>query len=434
MACTLLDRVAPVASLSSPDSRRPLRSATMGRLFETMNPMRFRHFPILALLCLPLSSLGQTSAHAPYQIFGGFSALSNSFNGLPGSHSPLIGWDAAVAFPAWHNVRFKLDVSGFNGENLGAPQNAFFIMGGAQYDHAWHRERLFAHALFGDGGLNRNWGPNGALGGTASFAVLLGGGVDTPISPHFAFRVEGDMQHTNFALIQSRSNPVPYRIPGLPTYFGRFTTGIVWTPRLASSNSITNRTPNPHGEPADSEVIFESLNSFGHYHIFAYSWWSYLNVAGVEYDRPAWGRFLGAQMDYVAEILPIAILRQPSKTDVFGDPLTTEHKTVAGIGISPIGLRLIWRNGKEWKPYYTIKAGMIGFDEKALSEYASYEDFTLQQSIGMQFRMTNRWDFRAGISDFHFSNAFMVPNNPGIDEMAYNVGLSLHFKTRPLHF
>jgi hypothetical protein len=131
-------------------------------------------------------------------------------------------------------------------------------------------------------------------------------------------------------------------------------------------------------------------------------------------------------MDYVAEILPVALLRQPIKTDVFGDPLTTAHTTIAGLGISPIGLRMIWRDGKNWKPYYTIKGGMIGFNHKALSEEGSYENFTLQQTIGIQFKLQGRWDIRAGLSDFHFSNGFLVPNNPGIDEMSYNAGLSFH--------
>ncbi len=62
--------------------------------------MRFSFCTLSALLCLPLVALGQSRAHAPYQIFGGLSMLSNSFNGLPGARSPLAGWDAAVAFPA----------------------------------------------------------------------------------------------------------------------------------------------------------------------------------------------------------------------------------------------------------------------------------------------------------------------------------------------
>ena len=176
----------------------------------------------------------------------------------------------------------------------------------------------------------------------------------------------------------------------------------------------------------ESELIVEGLGSFGHFHIFAYSWWSYLDVGGLEYDRHSWDRFLGARRDYVAEILPVAILRQPSKTDVFGDPLSVDHKVNYGVGISPAGMRLIWRDGKNWKPYYSIKGGLIVFTRKSLSEYASYLNFSLQQSFGVQFKVTKRWDFRMGFSDFHFSNAFMVPSNPGIDEMMYSGGICYH--------
>jgi hypothetical protein len=176
----------------------------------------------------------------------------------------------------------------------------------------------------------------------------------------------------------------------------------------------------------ESELIVEGLGSFGHFHVFAFSWWSSLDVGGLEYDRHSWDRFLGARRDYVAEILPVAILRQPAKTDVFGDPLTTKRKTNYGVGISPAGMRLIWRDGKKWKPYYTIKGGLIIFTQKSISEYASYQNFSLQQAFGIQFRVTPQWDFRVGASDFHFSNAFMVPSNPGIDEMMYSGGICYH--------
>src|ERR1700738_1868450 len=137
-----------------------------------------------------------------------------------------------------------------------------------------------------------------------------------------------------------------------------------------AQDGIAPANPKPH-QPPESELIFEGFNSFGHFHVFAYSWWSYLGVGGVEYDRHSWDKFLGARRDYVAEILPVAILRQPAKTDVFGDPLTRAHKTNYGVGISPIGMRLIWRDGKNWKPYYTIKAGLIVFTQKSISEYPS---------------------------------------------------------------
>jgi hypothetical protein len=386
-------------------------------------------------LLLTLAADAQSGSSAPYQIFAGFTYLSNSFNGTPGARQPLIGWDASVAFPPYRHLRFVIDFSDYSGNNLGAPQHAYFIMGGGKYERRFHKEGLFVKALVGDGGINRNWGANAARGGTASFSTFVGGGVDTPISRRFGIRVEGGFQHANFALIQSTTDPVPYRIPGLPNYFGRISTGLIWTPRLnpTSENLVSQRRESP-GKPVESELIFEGLNSFGHFHVFAYTWWSYLHVGGVEYDRHSWGSFIGARLDYVAEILPLAFLRQPSKTDVFGDPLSKAYTTIEGLGISPIGLRMIWRDGKNWKPYYLIKGGMIGFTHKALSEQGSYENFTLQQNIGIQFRLSSRWDFRAGLSDFHFSNGFVVPNNPGIDEMSYNAGLSYHLTKRRASF
>jgi hypothetical protein len=380
---------------------------------------------------LPPAAAAQSPSSAPYELFGGFTYLSNSFNATPGARQPLTGWDASVAFPSYRHLRFVIDVSDYSGSNIGATQHAYFIMGGGQYGRRFHNECLFVKALVGDGGINRNWGAGAAPGGTASFSTFVGGGADTPLSRRFAFRVEGGFQHTNFALIQSTTNPIPYRIPGLPNYFGRISAGLVWIPRVNSTSSVASQSHHTSHEPVDSELIVEDLNSFGHYHVFAYTWWSYLHVAGVEYDRHSWGSFIGARVDYVAEILPVALLIQPRTTDTFGDPLSLAHTTIAGLGISPIGLRMMWRNGKSWKPYYSIKGGMIGFTHKALSEHGSYENFTLQQSVGIQFKLTNRWDFRTGLSDFHFSNGFLVPNNPGIDEMSYIAGLSFHLAKSP---
>jgi opacity protein-like surface antigen len=369
----------------------------------------------------------QSAAPAPYQIYGGYSWLSNAFNGLPGAHQGLNGWNAGVGLPPWHGLRTRIEVERFTGDNLGASEKALFIMGGGQYEHALGRERLFAEALFGDISMNRYWGPHGLPGESVSFTEKLGGGVDTPINSHFAIRVEGAYQNENLALIKAVTSTTPYRPAGLPSSFATLQTGLVWTPKTAVTRGpalIPSKFPR---QPVAQELIFETLNSFGHVKIFANSWWSYLNVAGVEYDRHSWGSFIGARMDYVAEVLPVAILRQPTKTDVYGNNHSgTARKTIPGLGITPVGLRMIWRDGHAVKPYYEIKGGMIFFTQKAISQYASYENFSLQQSIGAQFKLTHKFDLRAGISHFHFSNAFVVPSNPGIDAMSWNAGLSYH--------
>jgi len=181
----------------------------------------------IALLCLSSALYAQTEVPARYQIYGGYALLSNTLNGVAGSHQPLNGWDSAAAFAPWHNLRFKLDVSQYRGANLGAPQHLLFIMAGGQYSRRFGRETAFADCLAGVGGANKTWPANNAIGQTASFSSLVGGGLDTPLTRHIAYRVSGGYQYSYFDL-DHPVTLVPYRIPGLPTNFGRLSTGFVW--------------------------------------------------------------------------------------------------------------------------------------------------------------------------------------------------------------
>lgn len=174
-------------------------------------------------------SSGEMGGASRYQLYGGYTWLSNSFNGTPGHRQPLNGFEASLEFPyIWRGLRFKADTAIYRGTNQGAPQNGYFVMGGFQYDHRIGRETLFGQTLAGDIGINQNWGPNQDPGMTASFTTVTGGGLDTPISRRFAIRVGGDWVYENFALIESVKNTTPYRIPGLPNFFGKISTGVVW--------------------------------------------------------------------------------------------------------------------------------------------------------------------------------------------------------------
>jgi len=189
--------------------------------------MPSRLLALVALICLSSPLHAQKEAPARYQLSGGYSYLSNSLDGVTGSHQGLNGWNVAFAIPEWHALRFKIDYSAYRGTNLGAPQSPYYIVGGAQYDVHIRRETLFVDAMAGDAGAGHNWAANGAVGQTASFVSLLGGGLDTPLSRRIAFRVSGGYQYTYFEL-QTPKTIIPYRIPGLPTNFGRISSGLVW--------------------------------------------------------------------------------------------------------------------------------------------------------------------------------------------------------------
>jgi hypothetical protein len=171
----------------------------------------------------------QAVFNSRYQLFGGYSFLSNSINGVSGAQQPLSGYEVAFAIPPWHHLRYKMSVIQYRGTNLDAVEHPYFIMAGGQYGRSLGREAAFVEALAGEGNVNADWGANKSIGDTAAFSAILGGGVDTPLSPHFAFRVQGDYQYAYFKQAASRNrNGAPTYVPGLPTNFARISTGLVW--------------------------------------------------------------------------------------------------------------------------------------------------------------------------------------------------------------
>lgn len=183
----------------------------------------------------------------------------------------------------------------------------------------------------------------------------------------------------------------------------------------------------------ESELTFEGQGSFGNYKIFAQGEHSKLFTAGVEYDRHSWGYFLGSQVDYVAEFLPFVLLDQPAHLNYFGIPITKnkhDMELVPGLGITPIGIRFLWRDGCAIQPYLTAKGGILVFTQKAESPYATYENISLRSELGMQIRLGRRTELHLAMGDYHFSNDFIVPSNPGLDVMSYMGGITWHFGPR----
>jgi hypothetical protein len=188
----------------------------------------------------------------------------------------------------------------------------------------------------------------------------------------------------------------------------------------------------------ESEIIFGGLASYGNYQLFASEVDTKIYTGGIEYDRHSWGYALHARMDYVAEFLPVVVFSELTDTDFFGNqlsPPSDNRRLLYGVGFSPIGLRMMWRDKKAIKPYVLFKGGMLVFDHKAISNHAAYENFSMESGLGVQTKLTNRLDLRLGLwGDFHFSDGFVVPVNPGTDMMSSNIGISYHLGPQETEF
>lgn len=203
---------------------------------------------------------------------------------------------------------------------------------------------------------------------------------------------------------------------------------------LCASAAPPTLEPNRDGSAwhaPQSELIYEGMASYGNYRVFGAAEDEKLYTAGVEYDRELRPHILHARVDYVTEFLPVVLLSQPVKADIWGNPLSSDHEIVPGVGITPLGFRLLWRDGNRLMPYFDTKASVLGFTQKALSPYATYENWSFHCTGGLKLKLRGRYDLRLGLlSDLHFSNAFVVPSNPALDVMNVSVGIVYHLNGR----
>lgn len=193
---------------------------------------------------------------------------------------------------------------------------------------------------------------------------------------------------------------------------------------MAVTVACAQRPAAPAGSLVESEAIVTSGSSIGNVHVFAYADDRRINPIGVEYDRNSWGKLLGARVDYVGEVLPVVLLEEPALYGPDSRRLAPGNQEKYGFGVSPIGVRLHWRRGRDWQPYLIGKGGILLFTTPVLSPQATRLNFSAQFGAGVEKRLTRRLGLRLGYSDFHFSNGDDAARNPGIDFMYFNAGLS----------
>lgn len=154
------------------------------------------------------------------EIFGEYSRISDSVTEHDSFQRPSValnGFEMGGTFRVWRGLGIKGAVSRYSGSNIGA-ENQLFVVGGGQYAVRLGPESIFVEGMIGSGDV---YAPAFYSGkGTTAFTSVFGGGLDTLIVRHLAFRVEGSLLHATFV-------PTSDQIHGIPTSFGRFSTGLV---------------------------------------------------------------------------------------------------------------------------------------------------------------------------------------------------------------
>jgi len=175
--------------------------------------------------------------------------------------------------------------------------------------------------------------------------------------------------------------------------------------------------------PVKSEIQLEGGVSFGNIHLFGFSDNRRIVPVGFEYDRNSFGGLIGARVAYVGEVLPLVLVNEPARYSLNGRALTSDRQWQYGAGISPLGVRMMWRRPGALQPYLIGKGGVLYFKNRVLSPEGTHLQFSAEFGGGVEKAISNRLGWRLGYTDFHFSNANIGRHNPGIDFMEINAGL-----------
>jgi hypothetical protein len=203
---------------------------------------------LVALVCLsalaPLALAAQEQPKAT--VFGGYSYLRNgSSNSIGGSNS-LNGWEGQATYNFTPYVGLTADISGsyrnaasfafLPGVSVSANQKLYNFLFGPTVTANMGPVSVFGHALFGAAHSSLGAGVNlPIIGGLSqgltsanAFAMAFGGGIDIPVSRHFAIRAaQLDFVRTQFSALDALSTGLSSSANGGQSSF-RYSGGVVF--------------------------------------------------------------------------------------------------------------------------------------------------------------------------------------------------------------
>ncbi len=195
---------------------------------------------------------------------------------------------------------------------------------------------------------------------------------------------------------------------------------------------VVDQKPEPTHH-VEQEVLIEGLYSYGNYKIFASGYDDKLYTAGVEYNRHSWGNFLKGADGLRRRIPALCSSQQAAPHRSMGQSNSNFRKEYSADTSTALGFRpsasgssgaAIRASGRFLRP----KAACWASPRKLRQPRPRMRTSACNRWAAFRSRSTTDGECASGLfGDFHFSNAFIVPANPGLDVMNANLALSYHF-------
>jgi hypothetical protein len=200
---------------------------------------------LVSLIVLaPLALVAQEQPKAT--VFGGYSYLRNGSGNSFGGSNSLNGWEGQATYNFTPYLGVTADINGsyrtaasfsfLPGVGVSANQRLYSFLFGPTLTANMGRVSVFGHALFGEAHSSLGAGVNlPIIGGLSqgltsanAFAMAFGGGIDIPVSRHFAIRAaQVDFVRTQFSGLDALSTGLSSSTGGGQNSF-RYSGGVVF--------------------------------------------------------------------------------------------------------------------------------------------------------------------------------------------------------------
>jgi hypothetical protein len=154
--------------------------------------------------------------------------------------------------------------------------------------------------------------------------------------------------------------------------------------------------------------------TIGSLRIFVFAQDRSAEVGSVIYLHPS-GHFLFLRFDYMMQAVPVYALHQPKYYNYDSVALTTERRTTFGVGLLPVGERMILNPNMKLQVALYANGGFAYFTRRILSEGATRFNIALQFGATFQYPVTHNSSILAGYCIDHLSNSNIHDKNPGLD-------------------
>ncbi|MBN2430752.1 MAG: acyloxyacyl hydrolase [Acidobacteria bacterium] len=141
-----------------------------------------------------------------------------------------------------------------------------------------------------------------------------------------------------------------------------------------------------------------------------------------------YGRLIGSwrhlDLQYVADFFPAAVAADTVVTRAYPPEDSRARGNVYGFGVSPLGVKVMFRPRSRWRPYAGANGGFLRFREPVPLPQSEKFNFTFEIDGGVMFAGKTRYSWFGGVKFHHLSNGGRSPTNRGMNTIQLFFGVS----------